>query len=77
MTLCKILFSDGDTAFLSFKSAGLPGGGAKGTFKFVVGTGKYEGITGKGIIERYGIKSAVEGMSHARNELRGTYTLTD
>ncbi len=75
--LCKILFSDGDTAFLSFKSAGAPGGGAKGAFKFVGGTGKYEGITGKGTIERYGIKSAVERMSHARNKLRGTYTLAD
>ena len=73
--LCKILFSDGDTAFLSFKSAGVPGGGAKGAFKFVGGTGRYEGIAGKGTIERYGIKSAVEGMSHARNKLRGTYKL--
>jgi len=73
----QITYPDGSTITSKWmgevKSAGLgPTGGseAKGTWSYIKGTGKYEGIQGKGTFESY-----VLGPGQWYSEVRGEYTL--
>jgi hypothetical protein len=56
MGLCTATRPDGDQIYLSYETTGEVGKGAKGTYKFVGGTGKCEGITGTGEFTRMNLR---------------------
>jgi hypothetical protein len=66
---------DGDQVFTAHKVTGKVGGEAKGTWKFIGGTGKLAGIQGGGEFTRYSVRRAAEGTSQSVSRLSGTYTL--
>jgi hypothetical protein len=53
---------DGDQVFMTYECSGKLGGSAKGTVKYVGGTGKYIGIQGGGEFTRYSLKPPAEGV---------------
>ena len=50
----EIIDKDGDKIYMAFDGQGVDGG-SKGTWTFFKGTGKFEGISGKGTWTSYGI----------------------
>ena len=72
---CKILFQDGDTAFLQYDGTGKMGVGSEGSWRFIGGSGKYEKISGSGIVKRKSIKAAATGYTQSINFLTGSYSI--
>jgi len=72
---CIFTRPDGDQVFYVYKAAGKPHVGVKGTFAYVGGTGKMEGITGGGEFTRRTLQHAKEGTSQSISEGTGKYKL--
>ncbi len=53
---------DGDKVFYTYKASGTLGKGAKGTFTFVGGTGKFVGIHGGGEFTRHSLRPPAKGV---------------
>jgi hypothetical protein len=56
MGICTAIRPDGDKIYVSYEATGELGKGAKGTYKFVGGTGTCAGITGAGEFTRTNLK---------------------
>jgi hypothetical protein len=72
---CIFTRPDGDQVFYVYKAAGKPHIGVKGTFTYVGGTGKMEGITGGGEFTRVTLRHAKEGTTQSVSQGKGTYKL--
>ena len=73
--LCQTTFPDGDKTYVTYKTKGALGKPAKGTWTYVGGTGKYEGITGGGELIRISGRPAKEGTFQSNNMITGSYKL--
>jgi hypothetical protein len=60
--LCTYTRPDGDKIFMSYEATGQMGKGVNGTFNFVGGTGKCEGMSGNGEFRRIPLKGPAEGI---------------
>jgi hypothetical protein len=58
---CLFTTPDGDQAFSTYKAAGQVGRSARGTFKWIGGTGKLTGMEGVGQFSRFNVRPAAEG----------------
>ena len=58
---CLFTTPKGDQAFSTYKAAGQVGRSARGTFKWVGGTGKLTGMEGTGEFARFNVRPAAEG----------------
>jgi hypothetical protein len=67
--------TDGDKVYATYKGSGTLGKGAKGTWTYVGGTGKYVGIEGAGEFTRYGLQNATEGVWTSMSLTKGNYKL--
>lgn len=72
---CIFTRPDGDQAFTAAKGAGKVGGEARGTWKFIGGTGKLAGIQGSGDWTRTSVRPAMQGTTQGIIETSGTYKL--
>ena len=66
---------DGDKVFATWKGSGNLGKDAKGTYTYVGGTGKYEGITGGGEFTRSGLQPPSKGVWAAITLFKGNWKL--
>ena len=57
---CLFTTPDGDQAFSTYKAAGQVGRSARGTVKWIGGTGKLTGMEGEGKFARYNVRPATE-----------------
>ena len=73
--LCQATFADGDKTYSTYQAKGAFGNPVKGTWQYVGGTGKYEGITGGGEFTRISGRPAKEGTFQSNNINTGTYKL--
>jgi len=74
-TFCVTTRPDGDQIFSTYKTAGKLGGGYKGTYTIVGGTGKLVGIQGSGEITGFDLRPAAEGTFQAYAKHKGHYKL--
>jgi hypothetical protein len=58
---CLFTTPDGDQAFSTYKAAGQVGRSARGTVKWVGGTGKLTGMKGEGEFSRFNVRPAAKG----------------
>ena len=77
---CAYTRPDGDQIFMTFEAKGRLGvtdGGisAKGTMKFVGGTGKFVGIQGSGEFERHSLRATAPGTFNSFNISKYSYKL--
>ena len=74
---CVFIRPDGDQIFSTYKAAGKAGagGGAKGAFTIVGGTGKLVGIQGGGELTRFVMPPAAEGTFQGYAKWKGQYKL--
>lgn len=72
---CVATRPDGDKIFSIYKSTGKLGGGYKGTYTFVGGTGKMAGIQGNGEFTGSDLRPAAEGSFQGINIQKGQYKL--
>jgi hypothetical protein len=74
-TFCVSTRPDGDQIFSIYKTAGKMGGGYKGTYTIVGGTGKLVGIQGSGECTGINLRPAAEGTYQDYNRQKGHYKL--
>jgi hypothetical protein len=74
-TFCVTTRPDGDQVFAIYKTAGKLGGGYKGTYTVVGGTGKLVGIQGSGECTGINLRPAAEGTFQDYNRQKGHYKL--
>jgi hypothetical protein len=72
---CIFTNPDGDQAWSTYKCAGQVGRSARGTFKWVGGTGKLTGMQGEGKFERYNVRPAAEGTIQGYAQTKGSWKL--
>jgi hypothetical protein len=75
---CTYTLKDGEKVFMSFKHGGkmgIPPPPAKGTGKFIGGTGKYSGIQGELEFTSYTLRPASEGIMQSCNKGKIRYKL--
>ena len=74
---CEYTRPDGDKVYLTYEAKGaLGGGGGKGIWKLVGGTGKCTGITGGGEFDRLGgFRPAAEGTIQGYTQTEGSWKL--
>ncbi len=72
---CVVTRPDGDQAISSYTNAGKVGAEAKGTWRFIAGTGKLAGIQGSGEASRVGFRPAAQGTTQSLGKVTGTYKL--
>jgi hypothetical protein len=75
---CGYTLKDGEKVFLSIKfggKMGMPPTPAKGTAKFIGGTGKYSGIQGGTEYTSYFLRPSAEGIMQSYNKAKITYKL--
>jgi len=72
---CIFTRPDGDQVFYVYKASGKPHVRVTGTFTYVGGTGKMEGITGGGEFTRRTLPHAKEGTSQSISKGKGQYRL--
>lgn len=68
---------DGDQIFLTYKTSGTMGKGAKGSGTFVGGTGKFEGITGTLEFARYQLRPPSKEAGASFSLGKGTWKLPE
>ena len=68
---------DGDQLFVTYKTSGEMGKGAKGIGTFVGGTGKFEGITGTLEFARYQLRPPAKGAGASFSLAKGTWKLPE
>lgn len=68
---------EGHKAFATYEAAGRigAGGGGKGTFKYVGGTGKLAGLQGGGEFTRISLRPSAEGTIQGYNKVKGHWKL--
>jgi len=66
---------DGDQIFVTYKTSGKMGKGAKGSGTFVGGTGKFESITGTLEFARYQLRPPAKGAGASFSLAEGTWKL--
>ena len=69
--------TDGDKIFVTYKTSGKMGKGAKGSGTFVGGTGKFEGITGTLEFKRYQLRPPAKGAGASFALTKGTWKLPE
>ena len=67
--------TDGDKIYATYKGTGTLGKSAKGTWAYVGGTGKYNGMGGSGEFTRYSLQNAAEGVWTTMSVVNGNYKL--
>jgi hypothetical protein len=72
---CVYTRPDGDLAYLTYEATGQLGGGSKGTYKWVGGTGKLTGLEGGGEYTSRTLRPAAEGNFSAINKGKGNWKL--
>jgi hypothetical protein len=72
---CLFTTPNGDQAFSTYECAGHVGRSARGTFKWVGGTGKLTGMQGEGKFERYNVRPAAEGTMQGYAQTKGSWKL--
>jgi hypothetical protein len=72
---CVLIRPDGDQIFLTMKSSGKLGAGAKGTLTIIGGTGKLVGIQGSGEFTIIDVRPAAEGTFQGYTRWKGQYKL--
>ena len=68
-------FPNGDKVFSTYKASGNFMTGAKGTYTYVGGTGKFEGIQGSGEFTRHSLGNATEDTWTSLNIMQINYKL--
>ena len=74
--LCEYTLADGNKLYMTFEGAGefgKPSG--KGSWTIIGGTGKYQGITGSGEMERFDLRPAAEGTFQSYSKDKGSWKL--
>lgn len=68
---------EGHKAFATYEAAGRigAGGGGKGTFKYVGGTGELAGLQGGGEFTRISLRPSAEGTIQGYNKVKGHWKL--
>jgi len=68
---------EGHKAFATYEAAGRigAGGGGKGTFRYVGGTGKLAGLQGGGEFTRISLRPSAEGTIQGYNKVKGHWKL--
>jgi len=72
---CVATRPDGDQIFWTYKTAGKLGGGNKGTWTYVGGTGKLTGIQGNGEVTDFPMRPAAEGTFQGYVRTKSQYKL--
>ncbi len=75
---CTYTMRDGEKVFVSVKhggKVGMPPPPAKGTTKFIGGTGKYSGIQGGAEFVQIMLRPSAEGIGQSYNKAKITYKL--
>jgi hypothetical protein len=72
---CLFTTPNGDQAFSTYKAAGQVGRSARGTFKWVGGTGKLTGMEGEGEFARFNVRPAAEGTIQGYTQTKGSWKL--
>ena len=72
---CVHVRPDGDQAFTTYRAAGTTGVGGTGTFTFVGGTGKLEGLTGGGEYSDRSSHATSTGTFHGYSNTRASWKL--
>jgi hypothetical protein len=72
---CLFTTPDGDQAFSTYKAAGQVGRSARGTFKWIGGTGKLTGMEGVGKFSRFNVRPAAEGTIQGYIQTKGSWKL--
>ena len=70
---CTFTDKDGDTVTFRAIAKGTLGVGSDATYKFVNGTGKYDGITGRGTYQTTNVKAAAPGTFQGFVAFQGNY----
>ncbi len=73
--MCGAMDLEGDQYFLMYTASGTLGRTAAGSYEYVGGTGKYEGITGEGEFTRTSLRPVAEGTFQSRGTVKGSWKL--
>ena len=72
---CVSTNPDGDQIFSTYQTSGKMGGGSKGTYTIVGGTGKWAGVQGSGEFTGYNLRPQAEGSFQGITLQKGKYKL--